>query len=242
MKRSLLLITAISCMSWGFKDTPKPMPSHVQQKLLELTLRAIEEHKANTVGEQTVTDYEQLPDSLKNIGGLCFKVARKRIDEAFVEVTGKPLYGWLPKTMATKYLTARQVFDWTWNINTQDNQVWRSMPDLRACGSAGAMKMAGLGDLKGTTQIWSGELLPGAVVQAFMYVADFEKVRYGIDDPKLYDNLSGYGHSFIFLEYVYDEYGEITGMKVADQGFMSKIVVNKATFNIWWGANILDPK
>lgn len=229
-------------MSWGFKDTPKPMPSHVQQKLLELTLRAIEEHKANTVGEQTVTDYEQLPDSLKNIGGLCFKVARKRIDEAFVEVTGKPLYGWLPKTMATKYLTARQVFDWTWNINTQDNQVWRSMPDLRACGSAGAMKMAGLGDLKGTTQIWSGELLPGAVVQAFMYVADFEKVRYGIDDPKLYDNLSGYGHSFIFLEYVYDEYGEITGMKVADQGFMSKIVVNKATFNIWWGANILDPK
>ncbi len=227
---------------------PRHRPSAVQARLLQLVERDLAAHDrsrnlfGNMVGQQEVVNFNKLPDSLKNCGGLCFKVARQRVDEAFLEVTGKPLYSWLPASMATKYLTARQVFDWTWNINTQDNEIWRSIPDLRACGSAGAMRLAGLGDFKNTEQIWKGELLPGAVVQIFAYVADFEKIRQGIDNPRLHDNLAGYGHSFIFLNYVYDNNGFIIGMKVADQGFMNRIVVNRASFNIWWGANILDPK
>lgn len=251
MKRAaIILILFIVVCGYSSVKTDSPIdsvkernPSKVQQKLLELALSDLEkEGGANSIGNKTYVNFKQLPDSLQNCGGLCFKVARKRVDDAFIQVTGKPLYDWLPKSMATKYLTAKQVFDWTWNINTQDNQVWRSIPDVRGCGSAGAMTLAGLGEMKNKDQIWKGELLPGAVVQIFAYVSDWQKILNGIDNPKLYENLSSYGHSFIFLEYVRDEYKDIIGMKVADQGFMNKIIVNKASFNIWFGANLLDPE
>lgn len=218
-------------------------PSAIQKKLLELAMKDLEHGGSNNyVGNNAATSFSHLPDSLKNCGGLCFKVAKDRVNKAFIEVTGNPVYFWLPKSMATKYLTEKQVFDWTWNINTQDNEIWRSIPNIRGAGSPGAMQLAGLGEIKHTQQVWSGELLPGAVMQCFVYASDFMKVLNGIDNPGLDDNLSSYGHSFIFLDYVRNEQNEIEGMRIADQGFMNKIIVNKSSFQIWWGANIKDPQ
>jgi hypothetical protein len=222
----------------------KPATSRIQQRLLSIALEEANGHVAtgHKIGDSVVYRFKEMPDSQRNCGGLCFKVARDRVNRAFLEVTGKPLNDWIPASMATPFLTPKQAFDWTWNINTQNNEIWRSLPDMRACGSAGAIQLAKLGQIKGNTQVWNGELLPGAVVQVFVYVSDFEKVRYGIDNPRARDNLASYGHSFIFLEYVRDEYENITGMRVADQGFLNKIIVTKSMYHIWWGANILDPK
>lgn len=253
MKKILILLSgflfSICFLSFKTTDTivaslqSDPEPSAIQKKLLEMALHDPELPESfNSVGNNAATNFSHLPDSLKNCGGLCFKVAKERVNKAFIEVTGKPLYFWLPTSMATKYLTEKQVFDWTWNINTQDNDIWRSIPNIRGAGSPGAMQLAGLGEIKHTQQVWNGELLPGAVMQCFVYASDFMKVVNGIDNPGLENNLSSYGHSFIFLEYVRNGQNEIEGMRIADQGFMNKIIVTKSSFQIWWGANIKDPQ
>jgi hypothetical protein len=253
MKKMLIILSGflISVVFFSFKTSnnklvsvsTEPEPSEIQKKLLELALQDSDHAESfNSIGNKAAINFSHLPDSLKNCGGLCFKVAKNRVEKAFLEVTGKSIYSWLPKSMATKYLTEKQVFDWTWNINTQDNEIWRSIPNIRAAGSPGAMQMAGLGEIKHTKQVWNGELLPGAVMQCFVYASDFMKVLNGIDNPGWGDNLSSYGHSFIFLDYVKNEYNEIEGMRIADQGFMNKIIVSKNSFQIWWGANIKDPQ
>ncbi|MDX2046997.1 MAG: hypothetical protein SFU87_09425 [Chitinophagaceae bacterium] len=196
----------------------------------------------NRNGDQVALNFRIMPETEQNCGGLCFAVAKKRVDQAFKMVTGKGLADWIPDSIGTKYLNARQAFDWIWGVNTQDNDMWRSLYGLRACGSAGALKLAGLGEFKVESQVWRGELKPGAVVQTFVYSADYTKVFNGIDAPKAYNNLASYGHSFIFLEYVKDPEGIITGMKVADQGFLNGRVLNKDKFQVWFGANIIDPK
>jgi hypothetical protein len=196
----------------------------------------------NRNGDQVALNFRVMPETEQNCGGLCFAVAKKRVDQAFKMVTGKGLAEWIPGSVGTKYLSAKQAFDWIWGVNTQDNDMWRSLYGLRACGSAGALKLAGLGEFKVESQVWRGELKPGAVVQTFVYSADYTKVFNGIDAPKAYNNLASYGHSFIFLEYVKDPEGIITGMKVADQGFLNGRVLNKDKFQVWFGANIIDPK
>lgn len=220
--------------------------SKVQQAFLKLILtRGLDEElfpATNIYGNAVKSKFSSLPDSLKNCGGYCFAVAKKRIDEAYRQVTGKSLYSFISKNLATPYLTAKQSFDWTWNLNTQNNEAWRSIPGLRATGSPGAMKLARLADFKDENRIWAGELLPGAVVQTYVYASDFSKVLQGLDNPAEGNNLTSYGHSFIFLEYVRDENGQITGMRIADQGFMNGDIVIKDDFQLWFGANLLDPQ
>lgn len=237
----ILFLMAAGLLSFRMESLPSGEPvSAVQQRLFELT-KGHDHPPMNEVGGRTVVNFWQLPDSQKNCGGLCFKIAKERVNKAFQQVTGKGLYEWLPSTMATAYLSPRQVFDWTWNINSQDNEIWRSIPNIRATGSAGALQMAKLGTIKDEKMIWKGELKPGAVVQTFVYASDFMKVLKGINNPSEENNLSSYGHSFIFLEYVRDENEEIIGMRVADQGFLNNVVVTQEDFQSWWGANILDP-
>jgi hypothetical protein len=227
------------------KQKPGEGISNVQKAFLQLVLtKGLMEDElmpyANLYGTAVSKNFSLLPDSLKNCGGYCFAVAKKRIDEAYRQVTGKTMYSFISKNMATPYLTAKQSFDWAWNLNTQNNEAWRSIPGMRACGNAGAMRMAGLADFKDENQIWKGELFPGAVIQTYVYSSDFSKVLQGLDNPG--NNLTSYGHSFIFLEYVKNENGLITGMRIADQGFMNGDIVIKDDFQLWFGANLLDPK
>ncbi|NJO24687.1 MAG: hypothetical protein HC867_01225 [Bacteroidia bacterium] len=94
----------------------------------------------NRNGDQVALNFRVMPETEQNCGGLCFAVAKKRVDQAFKMVTGKGLAEWIPDSVGTKYLSAKQAFDWIWGVNTQDNDMWRSLYGLRACGSAGALK------------------------------------------------------------------------------------------------------
>ena len=94
-------------------------------------------------------------------------------------------------------------------------------------GSAGAIAESGLGELKTREQIIAGELKPGAAIQVFTANTIEESI-----------NNLGYGHSFIFLNYNYNEDGNIIGMNVADQGFLNGTNVSFENYQTINGANL----
>jgi hypothetical protein len=93
------------------------------------------------------------------------------------------------------------------------------------------MAWANLGFLIEETEIWSGRLKPGAVIQTWRRRRDYERVRDG-KEPK------SYGHSFIFLSYVRNG-GSIVGIKMADQGWQSSATLKRGEYGYWVGANTL---
>jgi hypothetical protein len=72
------------------------------------------------------------------------------------------------------------------------------------------------------------DLESGAVIQVWKTEADFESAKSGN---------SAYGHSFIFLNYIYSG-SAITGMAIADQGYQNEEPLGKNDWGVWIGANL----
>lgn len=171
----------------------------------------------------------------KTPGGHCLVVSKNRFIKAYEDVYGNSFYKDLPSTIATKQLTPNQVFDNLYITATKQDPEWRNLPrKYRAKGNAGALAIAGLGEIVDTEAIWTGRLRPGALVQVWRLKEDYEKVRKGV---KILD-FDPYGHSFIFLEYERNGKGEIEGMKIADQGYQSYRSLVPRDYEIWWGVNL----
>lgn len=108
-------------------------------------------------------------------------------------------------------LDAFKVFDRLWASKIDPKSSWCEIDEqYRGKGAAGAIAYLGMGELVSASQIWKGELKPGALLQVWDSDAEFEKVFAG-DAP------DGIGHSFIFLEYKKNQKGEIIGMLIADK-------------------------
>jgi hypothetical protein len=120
---------------------------------------------------------------------------------------------------------------WGSRLGDPPRDEWLNLPvEFRGKGAAGAMAWARLGKLVESVDIWAGALKPGAVIQTWKVAGDYERVRDGLDPHNI-------GHSFIFLRYTRVGSG-ITGMRVADQGFISGRNVRKGEWGYWVGANI----
>ena len=185
------------------------------------------------VARQIVENYYKSSD--KTPGGHCLVVSKRRFEKAYEDVYGHPIYQDLSQKIATKQLTPRQVFNNLYDTTTKLEPEWQNLPrQYRAKGSAGAIAIAGLGELVNTRGIWNGKLRPGALVQVWRLRKDYEKVRNGAEildfDP--------YGHSFVFLGYELDKKGVIQGLRIADQGYQSYRPLVLSDYEVWWGINL----
>ena len=198
----------------------------------EITVRVGLEH-SSPVARKIVENYHNSDNKEPN--GHCLAVSKGRFEEAYREVHGHLPYIDLPKEMASKSHTPRQVFNLLYVSASKTDESWRSLPEnYRGKGNAGAIAYAGMGTLVDTSGIWSGQLKPGALVQVWRFKQDYEEVVKGTDVKKL----DPYGHSFIFISYVRDENNAITGLKIADQGFQSYRPLIPRDYEVWWGVNL----
>lgn len=176
----------------------------------------------NRLGEKIVENYNL--SARKMPGGLCYKVCYQRVKEAAKQV-GSPVPDF----------DNRSDFSRLWGSLIGPKTTWLALPeDYRGKGAPGAMASVGLGYLVDSQGIWSGKLIPGAVIQTWRIFKDFDKVKEG-------NKSSSYGHSFIFLNYVYSGAG-ISGIAIADQGFQGTGRGNKpltqGDYGYWVGANL----
>jgi len=187
----------------------------------------------NTVAEQMVKDYESSTN--QSPGGDCFAVSRGRLETAYQTVNSNSIYDDLPDGMATDHYTSKQAFRNLYACSSGLHIGWQGLPEEhRGKGSAGAMVNAGMGDLKNETEIWNGDLEPGALIQVWLYETGYDEVVEGVDD----DGYDGYGHSFIFISYERDENSIITGMNIADQGYQNDDALAQEEWEVWWGVNL----
>ncbi|TLP81447.1 hypothetical protein [Maribacter sp. ACAM166] len=207
---------------------------NVSQAILgeEFTNSTILESKS-LVAEKIVENY--LNSANKEPGGHCLSVSKGRFEQAYKEVHGHLPYQDLPNSMATKLYTSKQAFNLLYASATDTHPKWLSLPEeYRGKGNAGAIAYAGMGTLVDTTDIWSGQLKPGALMQVWRYKEDYEQVVKGVDVQKL----DPYGHSFIFIGYVRNENDAIIGLKIADQGFQSYRPLVPRDYDVWWAVNL----
>ena len=184
---------------------------------------------ANKIVENYVNSKNKEP------GGHCLAVSKRRFEKAYKDVHGHLVYEDLPKSMATKYYTPREVFDYLYVSASGRHRGWRSLPkEYRGKGSAGAIAYAGVGTLVDWFGIWSGKLRPGAPVQVWKHKKDYEKVIRGVSNKKF----DPFGHSFIFIGYVRDEKNEIIGIRIADQGYQSHRPLVPNDYEVWWAVNL----
>jgi hypothetical protein len=74
-------------------------------------------------------------------------------------------------------------------------------------GAARALEKKGYARLVTPAGIWEGKLQKGAVIQKHHFVKG----------NNMYDTKKGYwGHSYIFIDYVYDKFGNIVGYDYID--------------------------
>lgn len=185
------------------------------------------------VARQIVENYYESSD--KTPGGHCLMVSKKRFEEAYHNVYGHKVYQDLPDSIATEQLTPQQVFHNLYVTATKTEPEWQNLPrKYRAKGNAGAVAIANFGEMLDTESIWKGKLRPGALVQVWRLGEDYERVRQGAEMT----DFDPYGHSFIFLEYERNRKGEITGMKIADQGYQSYRPLVPRDYEVWWGVNL----
>lgn len=190
--------------------------------------------KSNSlVADKIVENY--LKSENKEPDGHCLSVSKGRFEKAYKQIHGHLPYKDLPEGMASKYHNARQVFNLLYASASEKHKRWRSLPKkYRGKGNAGAIAYAGMGTLVDGSQIWNGQLQPGALVQVWRFKEDYEHVVRGANVKKL----DPYGHSFIFISYVRDDNNAITGLKIADQGFQSYRPLIPRDYEVWWGVNL----
>lgn len=185
------------------------------------------------VADKIVENY--LNSDNKEPNGDCLSVSKGRFEQAYKEVHGHLLYQDLPDSMASKFYTPKQVFNMLYASASDTDQGWRSLPEkYRGKGNAGAIAYAGMGTLVDSLGIWRGRLRPGALMQVWRFKDDYEKVVEGVNVKKL----DPYGHSFIFISYVYNEKNEILGLEIADQGFQSYRPIIPRDYDVWWAVNL----
>ena len=147
------------------------------------------------IGKKIVEHYSSLPDSKKKPGGDCYAVAYERVNSVVKAECGKSLPD----------LKAFKKFDRLWGSKIDPKTSWKKIDEkFRGKGAAGAMASLGMGDLVTKKEILEGKLKPGAVLQTWKKKSDYTNVKNG-DKPE------SIGHSFIFLKYVKDASGKITG-------------------------------
>ena len=215
--------------------------SHHKDSLLQnhsnaQIISSSEEVKFNSdspVADKIVQNY--LNSEIKEPGGHCLTVSKTRFEKAYKEVHGHLPYQDLPDSMATATYTSKQVFNLLYVTASKPDKSWQSLPEkYRGKGNAGAITYAGMGTLVDSTGIWGGKLKPGALMQVWRYKEDYIEVVQGADVAKL----DPYGHSFIFISYVRDDKGVITGLRIADQGFQSYRPLVPRDYDVWWAVNL----
>jgi hypothetical protein len=169
----------------------------------------------NRFGERIVSNYNNT--SKKEPGGLCYETCYARVKDAGDGV-GVSVPDW----------SNGSTFSIIWGTLVAQRG-WRDVPDeYKGLGAAGAMVYAGVGTLVDTVGVWRGDLEPGAVIQVWDSEAEYENAKKGN---------SAYGHSFIFLNYVYTG-SAITGMAIADQGYQNGEPLTRKDWGVWFGANL----
>lgn len=201
------------------------------------TRKAIEMPKysepESAVAHKIVENY--LNSKNKEPGGHCLKVSKTRFEKAYEDVYGHSVYEDLPNNMATTYYTPKEVFDFLYVSASGIHEGWQSLPiEYRGKGDAGAISLAGMGTLVDSLGIWSGELRPGALMQVWKRSKDYEKVVIGTNKK----DFDPFGHSFIFIDYVYDENNKIIGIRIADQGYQSYRTLLPRDYEVWWAVNL----
>ncbi len=187
----------------------------------------------SAVADKIVENYVNSKN--KEPGGHCLMVSKRRFEKAYEDIYDHSVYEDLPNSMATTYYTPREVFDYLYVSASGTHRGWRSLPkEYRGKGSAGAIAFAGMGTLVDYFGVWSGKLLPGAPMQVWRHRKDYVKVIRGVSNK----DFDPFGHSFIFIGYVRDEKNEITGIRIADQGYQSYRPLVPDDYEVWWAANL----
>lgn len=169
----------------------------------------------NRLGEKVVENYNSTAN--KEPGEPCYETCYARIKQAG-NSAGVAVPTW----------SNGNTFGMIWgSLIAQPG--WKDVPDeYKGLGAAGAMAWAGYGTLVDTVGVWRGDLEPGAVIQVWKTAAGYDNVKKG--NP-------AYGHSFIFLNYVYSG-PTITGMAIADQGYQNDKPLVRTAWEVWFGANL----
>ncbi|MFX0556963.1 hypothetical protein ACOCEA_09195 [Maribacter sp. CXY002] len=185
------------------------------------------------VANKIIENY--LNSTKKQPGGHCLAVSRTRFEKAYEGVHGHSVYEDLPDSMATAFYTPSEVFHNLYVSAQGTHEGWRSLPlKYRGKGNAGAIAYAGMGTLVDWFGIWSGELLPGALMQVWKRSKDYELVVKGVNKK----DFDPFGHSFIFLGYVHNDKNEIIGIRIADQGYQSYRPLLPSDYEVWWAVNL----
>ncbi len=170
---------------------------------------------------------------------LCYGAAKERVESAYRMHTGTTVKASLPEG-ATANLYEK---------------IWASIPaamfaeipaEYRGKGGAGAVVYAGIADEVTEADIWTGDLEPGAVLQTWRQRSDYDLLARGYKEVTKKgktvrvalksEDLESIGHSFIFVSYVRDELGTITGMNILDQ--FGRHTVTPARYDVWLAANL----
>jgi hypothetical protein len=183
---------------------------------------------ANRLGTKVVENFNK---SRKYKEDSCFRVSHAHVQGAAKQVGGVAV-----PDLSGKGAASPDEFSRLWGSLIGDEGAWKKLPvQYRGKGAAGAVAWKGLGTLVDSDGIWAGKLKPGAVLQTWRVAGDYERVRNG-KEP------TGYGHSFVFLNYVYTG-AAVSGLAIADNGFQGRRVLVKGDYGYWVGANLVaSPK
>lgn len=170
---------------------------------------------------QTIENVYQVGSKLDND---CYHDSYKRIAHAATVVGGHILPPW----------NDRNRFCRIWGSIIGKDGVWTQFPrPYRGFGAPGALAMVGWSQIIRGPQIWSGALLPGAVLQGWAKADFYPAVRDGAKPAGLL------GHSFVFIGYERAG-GKITGLRVADNGFHGSEIVHMKRWPVLVGANTIS--
>jgi hypothetical protein len=163
------------------------------------------------IGEVIADREADLPDS----GFVCTIASEERLKEGYKRATGENL---VPKDKRSTFNSILQ------SIPSEMEDVDE---EYRGTGAAGALAYLGKGELVSEEEIWEDRILkPGAALQVWRLKSDYEKVKTG-------QNISSFGTSFIFVEYVGSD-----RIKVRHYGMTE--TRKQSEFEVWIGANVKE--
>ncbi|MEK7391632.1 MAG: hypothetical protein AAB214_03620 [Fibrobacterota bacterium] len=154
-------------------------------------------------------------------GGICYATARARANEAFRRILGKPV---LDLTFSNK------------NLDHAISSAQNGSHPLSIYGVGGAVARNGYGVTLSEDQCWAGLLQPGALLQIWYDFKNLESPH----KAKRYHKYA-FGHSYIFIEYIFDDIGDVIGIVYIDN-HGSHYLYKPKDFaeNLLFGTNLLD--